>query len=301
MRAIVSRKPKLKAPPEPLHFRDLLALFPRALKATADDGCIGYAKGAAYSALLAFFPLLAGAATILVHAKADWVAETVSSFLARVLPPDTEDLVFNYFAVRGQKPILLPVTAMLLSISAASGATVSLMQGFTACYRIPTNRPFVRERIVGVLLIFSVAIPALFASALMLLGVHAERWIGRWLGLLPQGVELQGWLSVAAFVARYLVSVSAIVLGASILYYYGPNRPQRWRLVWPGAVVATVLWLGTTLVFGWYVRNIAHYNVVYGSFAAVILLEVWMFMLAVIAFIGCEFNAVYERAAGHSV
>jgi membrane protein len=60
------------------------------------------------------------------------------------------------------------------------------------------------------------------------------------------------------------------------------------------------LWLGSTLGFAWYVRNIANYNVMYGSIAAAILLLVWMYVLAVIAFIGCEFNAVYERAAGHS-
>ncbi len=68
------------------------------------------------------------------------------------------------------------------------------------------------------------------------------------------------------------------------------------RFVWPGAVLATVLWLLATTGFGWYVRHVAHYNVMYGSIGAGIALLVWMYLLAAIALIGCEFNAAYERS-----
>ena len=71
---------------------------------------------------------------------------------------------------------------------------------------------------------------------------------------------------------------------------------QRWRYVWPGAILATVLWLLATSGFGWYVRNIAHYNVMYGSVGAGIALLVWMYLMALIALFGCEFNAEYERS-----
>jgi len=38
--------------------------------ASFDDGCLGTAKGAAHSALLSFFPILASAAAILVQTRA---------------------------------------------------------------------------------------------------------------------------------------------------------------------------------------------------------------------------------------
>jgi hypothetical protein len=72
---------------------------------------------------------------------------------------------------------------------------------------------------------------------------------------------------------------------------FGPYRRQRWRYVWPGAVLATIFWLLATAGFAWYVRNIGHYNVMYGSVGAGIALLVWMYLMAVIALIGCEFNA----------
>jgi len=86
------------------------------------------------------------------------------------------------------------------------------------------------------------------------------------------------------------------VLVTGVLYYYGPYRDQRWGYVWPGAIVATVLSLLATSGFAWYARNIAHYNVMYGSIGAAIALLVWMYVMAFIALVGCEFNAEYERS-----
>ena len=102
---------------------------------------------------------------------------------------------------------------------------------------------------------------------------------------------------LACNLVRYAVAFAATVLVTALLYYFGPNREQRWRFVWPGAVLATVLWLLATSGFAWYVRNIAHYNVMYGSIGAGIALLVWMYLMAIIALVGCEFNAEYERGA----
>ncbi|MGA2435222.1 MAG: YihY/virulence factor BrkB family protein [Bryobacteraceae bacterium] len=276
--------------------RTFCTLFGRTLVSTYSDGCLGTAKSAAYSALLAFFPMLATAATILLHFRAVFVSQEIYNFLSEILPPGTEDLVFYYFAVRGKHPFLLPVTGMAVSVWAASGVAVSLMEGFRAVYSIPEGRPFLRQRLVAVLLVVLAVVPVLAATALVLFGVRIEEWVASWLGLLPAGVEVHGWRFLLSSIARYAIALGAIVLGAAILYFFGPNRKQRWSRVWPGAVLATWLWFGGTLIFGWYVRNIARYNVLYGSIAAVILLLVWMYVLAVIAFIGCEFNKECEKA-----
>ena len=279
----------------PSLFRTFFRRLRGALVATYEDGGLSTAKGAAYSALTAFFPLLATMATILVRFQADFVSRQLSRFLAEILPPGTRDLVFQYFAVRGKQPILIPVTGMLVSVWAASGVIVSLAEGFRAAYRIPAGRSFVHERVVALLLVLSAAIPMLIASVLILFGVHIERWLVQALGLLPAGAEVHGRLHLLTSVVRVPVALGAIALGAAILYRYGPNRPQSWNRVWPGAMLATALWLGATTLFAWYARHIANYNVVYGSVAAVILLLVWMYVLAVIALIGCEFNAQCEK------
>ena len=59
--------------------------------------------------------------------------------------------------------------------------------------------------------------------------------------------------------------------------------------------LATVFWLLATAGFGWYVRHLANYNVLYGSVGTSIALLVWMYLMSLIALLGCEFNAEFER------
>jgi membrane protein len=257
------------------------------------DNCLAIAKGAAYSSLLSFFPVLTTLAALLVQAQADAVARTVARLLYDVVPPGTEDVVRTLFVVHGKRPQGLLITAVGLALWAASGAMISLMEGFRAVYHIPTERSFLRERAVAMLLVFTSAVPALGASVLIVFSNRVQREASAWLGY---GDTLSVWIRLAGQALSFLAGFGAVVIVTGLMYYYGPYRKQNFRDVWPGAVLATLLWLVATLVFGWYVRNIANYNVLYGGVGAGLALLVWMYVLAVTLLLGCEFNAARERS-----
>jgi membrane protein len=270
-------------------------LFRRSLVAAFDDNCFAIAKGAAYSSLLSFFPVLTSAATILVQTRAEFVSNTLEGVVSEIVPPGTEDLVVQQFRVTGAHPVTLLVAAWLISLWAASGVIKSLIEGFQAAYRVPRNRPFLRGNAVAISLVLLSAVPLLAASVLILFGGQIERAVLNWMPVDPLLNPLAWTWRLFSRVARYAVAFGTTVTVTAILYYFGPYRKQRWRYVWPGAILATVLWMLATSWFGWYVRNIAHYNVMYGSVGAGIALLVWMYLIAAIGLIGCEFNAEYER------
>ena len=114
---------------------------------------------------------------------------------------------------------------------------------------------------------------------------------------MPEGADLSGWVVIAGQALRYGVAFATVVLVTGLVYYFGPNRKQTLRMVFPGAALATLLWLVATAAFAWYVRHVANYNVLYGSVGAGLALLVWMYVLAVINLFGCEFNAARERAS----
>jgi membrane protein len=269
-------------------------LFRQACIAAYEDNCFGIAKGAAYSSLLAFFPVLASIGAILASVNAESIVRVFSRLLFEVVPPGTQDLVRYQLTVRGQRPVSLIVAATLLSAWAASGAIISLMEGFQAAYLLPSGRPFLKQRGVALLLVFIAALPAIGSSALIVFGARIEQSMIGWLGLLPRE-DIRTWVVLVFGALRYIVALIATVFVTALLYWIGPNRPIRFRAVWPGALLATVLWLAATSGFAWYVRNIANYNVLYGSIGAVIALLVWMYLLALIALLGGEYNAVRER------
>jgi membrane protein len=273
--------------------RDLTYLLRRTLFASFDDGLFTIAKGAAYSALLSFFPILATVATVLLHARADFIRRNVVSFLGQILPPGTQGVVMQQF--EGKRPNTLLIVAIVLSLWAASSVIKSLIDGFNAAYRVPRNRSILAHAIVGLMLALLEIVPLLGASSIIIFGGTVETAVMKIIKVDPILNPFAGWWEVFFRSIRYGIAFATTATLTAILYFYGPYRKQRWRGVWPGAILATVLWLIGTLVFGWYVGHMARYNVLYGSVGTAIALLIWMYVLSAIALFGCEFNAEYER------
>ncbi len=272
-----------------------LGVLRAALVSTAEGSTLSIAKGAAYSSLLSFFPVLTTLAAILVQANATNVAKTIANFLYQVVPPGTEDVVLTLFVVHGERPKYLLVSAVVLALWAASGAIMSMIEGFRSIYRIPTGRSFIKERAMAVFLVLVSALPVIGASALIVFGTRAENFLMHSLGVVAPDTDIQGWVELFSKILRLGLAFASFVLVTALLYYLGPNRKQTFANVFPGAVLATVLWVLSTLVFSWYVRHISNYNVLYGSVGAGLALLVWMYVWSVITLIGCEFNAARER------
>lgn len=203
--------------------------------------------------------------------------------------------MLEQFRVQGKKPTALIVVAFLFSLWAASSVVKSLIDGFNSSYRVPRNRSMGGHIGMGLMLVIFAGIPLLGASSLILFGGAVESGVLKLMRVDPLLHPLEGWLRLVWQVSRYGIAFGATCSLMAMLYYYGPYRKQRWKAVWPGAFLATILWLLATLGFGWYVRNISNYNLLYGSVGTSIALLSWMYILALIALFGCEFNAESER------
>jgi membrane protein len=194
-------------------------------------------------------------------------------------------MVRYQFTSRGQRPVWLLLGAMLLSVWAAASLMESLMEGFRAAYRLPTGRGILKDRMVAIVLVFVAAVPAVGASLLVLSGSRLQQFL----------FPASGWMHGITQALTTAISFGTIVLVVALLYFIGPNRPMKWRDVWPGAWIASFLWFLVTLIFSWYVENLANYNVMYGTVGGVIAMVVWIYLLSAIALFGCEFNAERER------
>lgn len=259
-------------------------------------GALGFAKGAAYSALLAFFPVLTTTTALLVHMNAESVSRRITGALFKVAPPGVEELIRYQMTERGTRPVALPIVATILALWAASGVMMSLMEGFQGAYQKKSRRGIVHNRWIAMWLVLVSIGPVVGASSMMMFGDRAESAVLRMVGVLDAGETLRGGVRFIGMAGRYAVAMGTIVVVAALLYYFGPDAGRR-RAIWPGSVVAMGLWLAITTAFAWYVRNIANYNVLYGGIGAVIALCVWMYLLALSAMVGCEFNARSDARA----
>lgn len=81
----------------------------------------------------------------------------------------------------------------------------------------------------------------------------------------------------------------------TLFYWLGTVKIARFRQAIPGAILTTVLFILTTYFFTLYVKNIARYNVLYGSIGTMILLMIWVNVNVYLLLFGNELNMALRK------
>jgi membrane protein len=98
-----------------------------------------------------------------------------------------------------------------------------------------------------------------------------------------------------------LVAFLLILAVFLLLYKLIPNARTYWRYIWPGALLAAVLFEIARTLFVFYINNFANYQLIYGSIASIIVLLVWIYYSAFIMILGAEFTFQYGRMRYHAL
>jgi membrane protein len=117
--------------------------------------------------------------------------------------------------------------------------------------------------------------------------VFGER-IGRWFADLLGAGDL---FNLLWNVSRWPAAIAVVAAILAVMYHVGPNVPQSFRLVTPGGILATVLWLVATAGFGIYLR-FSNPGSAYGIVGSVLVLLFFLYVTAIIFLLGAELNAL---------
>ena len=96
------------------------------------------------------------------------------------------------------------------------------------------------------------------------------------------------------FVAR-LAPFAMTGLVFLLLYKFLPDAKTRWRHIWPGVLLAAVLFEIAKASFVLYLSEFADYRRVYGALGSVIALLFWVYLCSLILIVGAEFAAQCGR------
>ena len=286
-------RPYLEAVHRALHHP---VLFKRALASALAHDVLNIAQSAAYSGIVALFPaLILAAAIIPLLPDTGLVRVELSTFFSRVLPSDVIPVLASYFNSRqyAESSARALAGGVIVSILGAGGVIATLMEGQRRAYDLPPDCwSFWRRRGRAYALVPLSLLPLGISSLLVVFGHILILWITRHVG-----PDIRRPVYVVALLIRWVLASTGSVGLIALLYKLGTPLRQSWLRVVPGAVVATAMWLLTTLVFGWYVTRFANYSRVYGSLGAGIALLFWLYIVALSVLCGAEFNAQLRKAA----
>jgi membrane protein len=277
---------RLAAAPHHIPWQGWKDILWRTWREVGRDRLTVVAGGITYFTLLAIFPALAAFVSIYgLIADVSAVRDQLQH-LAQVFPSAAVDLMgqqmMRLATERDSNLSLAALVSVLLSVWSANAGMKTLFDGLNVAYEETERRNFfIRSALTYAftlaLLLFLVVVAAILVAApiaLDALRLRTDILIG----------------------ARWVVLFAVAVVAFAIAYRFGPCRQHaRWRWVVWGAVFAAFAWLAGSAGFSWYLNNIAHLQVTYGSLGAVIGFMLWVWFSVLMVLIGAELNAEIEH------
>ncbi len=246
-----------------------------------EDRCFQVAGGLTFTTLLALVPLVTIALTVIsAFPVFSGLTSQLKVFLLTHLVPESAGKIISVYVTQFSEnagrltamgAVSLAVTAVLLLFS--------IERAFNGIWRVRRPRPWTRR-----VLIYWTALtlgPLLLGASLSLtswllgpsLGFGAQK-----IGLGMTSLRLGPWILTS--------------LAFGLLYYLLPNRPLARRDAVIGGIVAGIGFELMKRGLTWYLAHFGSYKLVYGTFAAVPVFLLWLYLCWLVLLAGAVVVAV---------
>lgn len=259
---------------------DLVGFARFVLRRWREDRCPQIAGSLTYTTLLALVPTFAIVVAILSTAPffEDVMSQIKVFLLLNLLPEIAHKIITVYMAEFSANAARLTWAGTAVVFVIAIAMMLLVDRSLNAIWRVERARPLWRSvlgyavlLVVGPMLIgISVSITTYLMSLSFALPGLPPEWHPRALRVVPVA------MSALAFILMYIVV---------------PHRRVPWRHAVAGGVVAAILFEATKEIFALYVRHVPAYNVVYGTFAAVPVFLIWIYLSWLVILLGAELTA----------
>ncbi len=269
---------------------NIITLFKRTVTYYLENDMLTYAAALAFQALFSIFPFMIVLIALLGMLDMMQFFDYIRNQTALLLPGEAMAQVERVIDEVQQPRGGLISIGLIVALWVASGAMRVTINALNVVYKVKEGRPFWKLYPLSILYTLCIAAMLIGAAVLMVLGPQVMAWMAEQIGIEQVVVTLWTWFRLPIALVLFMGAVAFV-------YYIAPDVEQRVRFITPGSVLSVIVWVLTSLGFGFYIKNFADYSAVYGSIGAVIVLMMYFYISAAVLLFGAELNAVIEDYA----
>lgn len=272
---------------KPLGFNGLsiydVAIF--FIKGLQEGAITTRASSLAFNFFLAFFPSIIVFFTLIPYIPISGFQETLMEILSNILPPSTNVATFNTLEdiINNQRGGLLSIGFVLALYFSTNGMS-SLIQAFNSSYHIRENESILKHQLLSIILTIILSALVFLTIILIIFGKAAILY------LIEYEIISQNQITLLN-IAKWVILTFMLFIGITIIFNFGHSIKSRTKIFSPGALLATLFIILTSVFFSYYIDNFSQYNKIYGSIGTLIIILLWIYFNAIILLIGFELNA----------
>ena len=207
---------------------------------------------------------------------------------------DIEEIVGN--ASKSDGNVLSSILSIATLLFGATGVFYQLQQILNKMWEVkpkPKGKfmKLIKDRVFSFGLILVVGFLLLVSTVLSAAITSVTDWASAYI---PEALTV-----VFAFI-DILISVGIITVLFAAIYKFLPDAKIRWRDVWIGAVMTSVLFTIAKFLLGLYFSH-SDPGSAYGAAGSIILIMLWVNYAGLILLFGAEFTQVYAASHGRKI
>lgn len=256
------------------------------IKEMISENIVTKSSSLAFSFLLAIFPATIFLFTLIPYIPIHDFQDQLLLLMKQLLPQNAYKAMSTTLEdiIKRQHGDLLSLGFVFALYFSTNGIN-SLMRAFNKSSLQAEKRSGLKKRLVAVGLTGMLSVLILVGIAATVTGEYVIDTLREFDFIKDK------WLYYLLLFIRWIIIFGVFFAAISLLYYYGPSTPKKFRFISAGSVLATVLFILTSVGFSFYVNNFGSYNKLYGSIGTLIVVMLWLYFSSMILLIGFELNA----------
>jgi membrane protein len=266
------------------------SLVSRTWHEFSDDHCTLLAAAIAYYVLFSIIPLIT-----LMFAVFGFIMRNPQSQqgvvdrILQTIPLGQSAISDSIRSVSGQSGAL-SIIGLVGLIWASTGMFDAIRSALNIAWNVESQRGLFKQKLLDLGAVFGLGI-LMAASLAGTLLVHFLQTS------LRSGTVLSGPLQPVITLAALLLPAVISFVAFLLIYRNVPNVRHGTGDVWPGALLAAVLFELSKHGFAFYVAHFNNYQAAYGVLGGVMLFMLWTYLASIILLMGAEFASEFEK--GH--
>jgi membrane protein len=265
---------------------DLSDFFKRLRDKISDDDILGNSAQVAFYFSFALFPLLLFLMSVLgvVLSDKEQMQAKLFQMLADIMPASAFELVKNTLDEVTSNASGSKITLGIATTLWAASAGVDNMRGtLNEVYNLKETRSWIKAKLTSLFLTLGIGFLILLAIGTVVYGSR----------LMPTDSIL------LAEIGQWVAILCLLLLAFALLYNFAPNHAAfKWKWITPGSVIGVLLWIALSMGFRLYLHYFNSYSKTYGSLGAMIILQLWLYLTALVILLGGAVNAILDEKSG---
>jgi membrane protein len=270
-------------------------VFRFAVKGFSKGVLVTRASSIAFNLLMALLPASFFLFTLIPFIPIPNFQQELIKLFESIIPSDAYSfLESTIIDVITRKSGGLLIFMFIATIVFSTNGIHALIHSFVVSAHNFQSRTWIDQRKISVVLLVIIVFLIFTAGFLLIVGKMALT------RLVEMRIVEKSLVFYLIMTLKWIVIIVLMLLAISFLYWLAPAKRSDFRFISPGSILATALFILTSLGFSAYVNNFGQYNKLYGSIGTLMVILLWLYLNSIALLIGFELNMSIKAAISGS-